>query len=742
MAVPLTLSSVPAQVAYAQYVATSGQTVFPYPFEITQDSDLVCLVNSVELDTDVGYSLSGQGDNTGGFLTFNTGQVAGTVVTVYRDITIARVTQLATNGTFFASNFNNEFNRIYLILQQLQAANGFALQVPNTNNPTPVTLLTPTNYANKYLAFDANGNPTAAVLTSTTLTQAVFNSFYTTSPGYFGTNDQDALDAVCASLQAGTGVTLATFGDSTMWGANVANLATQVPVPPYEVLQGTVNTLNANNACTVTNYSISGTTLAQMLAGTDGSGLTFAARVAASPALVVYCNHGVNDAFGPNATSAAVYRANLITFIQIVRSAGKTPVLVTPHSCHNYGALGSYGRTAATAQFARIMRQVAAQHGVFVVDTFNVLEQIIDTDANDANGLNTYWPGNILPDGVHGGQGTYDITGVQLAEAIIGAQVPTITGPEQILTAARALWQASNSAYTASTTSRYGAYATSGSSGAGLAVAFRVAKPGMDISLLHPISSVGCSNISITLDGGGNIGGVQYSQNIAGWSTNKVQDFETSIIRNITPGLHLLFLSAQSSATGTIAFNGLKSRQFKKPLQVLGGSSTSEQGYFRELLRPSMELRTGSETNVCVIDEVAVIDPLAAAVYIEFTATLPINCGMCVGGYYGPDNGSPTAQQMIGVGLNGSGYITVTEATGPGTYNTTVLGSTDLHAGSHVYQFLLPGTNTIQVFVDGASAGSVTLAGCYFGGWLGIYKALAATDLVVTNINRIWVKVD
>ena len=48
MAVPLTLSSVPAQTPYVQYVSSAGQTVFPYPFEITQDSDLVVLINGVQ----------------------------------------------------------------------------------------------------------------------------------------------------------------------------------------------------------------------------------------------------------------------------------------------------------------------------------------------------------------------------------------------------------------------------------------------------------------------------------------------------------------------------------------------------------------------------------------------------------------------------------------------------------------------------------------------------------------------
>ena len=172
MAVPITLSSVPAQTPYVQYVSGASQVAFPYPFEITQDSDLVCLVNGVQQATDSTYTLTGQGATGGGTLTFNLGQTAGTIVTLYRNIPIARITQLSQNGTFFSANFNNEYNRIYLILQQLQQSllpggnQAFALMVPNTNNPAPTTLLTPAKYANSYLSFDGFGNPQPAALTS------------------------------------------------------------------------------------------------------------------------------------------------------------------------------------------------------------------------------------------------------------------------------------------------------------------------------------------------------------------------------------------------------------------------------------------------------------------------------------------------------------------------------------------------------------------------------------------------
>lgn len=166
MAIPLSLSNVPDETPYIQYAANNGQTVYPYPFPITQDSDLVVVINGVTQNTDSTYTLSGQGNPTGGNVTFNSGSNVDDIVTLYRDIQIERLTQFAQNGGFSSSAFNAEFNNLYLICQQLEASIEQCLQIPNTNNPAPVTTLTPGAYANKYQAYDSNGNPTPAVLTS------------------------------------------------------------------------------------------------------------------------------------------------------------------------------------------------------------------------------------------------------------------------------------------------------------------------------------------------------------------------------------------------------------------------------------------------------------------------------------------------------------------------------------------------------------------------------------------------
>ena len=179
MAVPLTLSSVPAQTPYVQYIATASQTVFPYPFEITQDSDLVCLINGVAQATDRRLHVHRPGRHRRRELDVHASAKprapSSRCTATSRS---ARISQLAQNGTFFSSTFNNEYNRIYLIMQQLEQSLGQCLQVPNTNNPAPSTTLTPTNYANLLLGFDSNGNPQPAANVSSVVTSGTIQALF------------------------------------------------------------------------------------------------------------------------------------------------------------------------------------------------------------------------------------------------------------------------------------------------------------------------------------------------------------------------------------------------------------------------------------------------------------------------------------------------------------------------------------------------------------------------------------
>lgn len=157
-----------------QYVASAAQTAFDYPFPIFADADLLVYVDGVLKVLTTDYTVSGEGADLGGTVTFGSPLSGGEIVTIARSIAIERLTDVQQNGPWSSVAYNDEQDKTYLLLQQLDDADKRSLRIPITAAVTDADIeLDPANYADKYLAFDSDGAPTPAALSSTTMTQAV-----------------------------------------------------------------------------------------------------------------------------------------------------------------------------------------------------------------------------------------------------------------------------------------------------------------------------------------------------------------------------------------------------------------------------------------------------------------------------------------------------------------------------------------------------------------------------------------
>lgn len=292
MGTPAILSSVPNVNPYIQYVATNGQTVFPFPFPLTQDSDLVVVINGVTQPTDSGYTLSGVGQVNGGNLTFTAGQTGGAIITMFRNIAIQRITQISQNSGYASSTLNAEFNNIYLLLQQLQESLGFSLQVPSTNTPLPTTTLTPAAYANKFLSFDANGNPVpAAVTTLGGLTAALIGSLLWPGPNALTAGIVGSLITPPTAAELAVGLVL---------GASPGNIVNEfMPVGDARRYGGIGNGVADDTAAVQAAINQSGSN-----------------AIGAVPAYVPggsWLNTGLNLMYGSTLGGAGMFATNLIT---------------------------------------------------------------------------------------------------------------------------------------------------------------------------------------------------------------------------------------------------------------------------------------------------------------------------------------------------------------------------------------------------------------------------------------------
>ena len=144
--------------------ANGVTTTFPYSFTLLSDGDLVVqtvdatgVVVTKTLGAD--YTVTGVGSETGGSVIFTTAPANGYKVVMFRDSAVERRTDYQDNGDLPASTLNGDFDRLWLVLQEVfTGGKGVptALRVPN--GETVSALPDAASRALRILAFDASGN--------------------------------------------------------------------------------------------------------------------------------------------------------------------------------------------------------------------------------------------------------------------------------------------------------------------------------------------------------------------------------------------------------------------------------------------------------------------------------------------------------------------------------------------------------------------------------------------------------
>lgn len=147
-----------------QYTATSGQTSFTVPFEFFVNADLKVYNGSTLLSFAASpadateYSVTGAGVTGGGSITLGgSGATLNDIITISRDIAIARTTDFPTSGAFQIASLNEELDKIVAMCGQLERDLKFSPRAAaTTSNTFDITF--PNLVANKVLSVNSSGN--------------------------------------------------------------------------------------------------------------------------------------------------------------------------------------------------------------------------------------------------------------------------------------------------------------------------------------------------------------------------------------------------------------------------------------------------------------------------------------------------------------------------------------------------------------------------------------------------------
>ncbi|CAJ2712588.1 SGNH/GDSL hydrolase family protein [Burkholderia pseudomallei] len=148
---------------------------------------------------------------------------------------------------------------------------------------------------------------------------------------------------------------------------------------------------------TVLNSGVAGTTVADLLNGTNKVPQPWWPHVQQSKAQIIVMNYGINDAYAPGMTPE-LFSAELDQVISAAKAAGKQIILETPNPIMSDHA--SYLASLVDAE-----KQTAAKWGVQVIDQYGYLSSIPN------------WP-SMLSDGMHPTDAGYELKGQHAYNAL------------------------------------------------------------------------------------------------------------------------------------------------------------------------------------------------------------------------------------------------------------------------------------------------------------------------------------
>ena len=336
-----------------QYTATSGQTVFSVPFEFFVNSDLKVYRNSTLLTLTTNYTVTGAGVTGGGSVTFVTGATAGDIVTIVRDVPVARTSDFPTSGPFNIEALNTDLDRLTAMAQQQETLDGRSLRLdqfdtPNTLNVLPVKA----SRVGRVLAFnETTGQPEAGPTLASVQTVANASADIDTVAGSISNVNTVASNIANVNTVASASSSVTTVAGSI---ANVNTVASDLneavsEINTVAVSIADVNTVGTNisNVNTVAGISANVTTVA----GNSANVTTVAGSIAAvntnATNIVAIQNASANASTATTKASEAAASASAAAGSASSASSSASSASSSASSASSSAASASAAQTAA-----------------------------------------------------------------------------------------------------------------------------------------------------------------------------------------------------------------------------------------------------------------------------------------------------------------------------------------------------------------------------------------------------------
>ena len=173
-----------------RYTASGSQTTFAYSFEIFAVGDIKVFNGSTLLSYAASpsgatqYSVTGAGVTGGGNVVLGgSGASAGDIITIVRDIPVARTTDFPSAGPFVIESLNTDLDKMVAMMGEREDEIARSIRLSDDDASATLTLPVSATRANKVLTFDGSGNVATTIGATDVTTIAGISANVTTVSG-------------------------------------------------------------------------------------------------------------------------------------------------------------------------------------------------------------------------------------------------------------------------------------------------------------------------------------------------------------------------------------------------------------------------------------------------------------------------------------------------------------------------------------------------------------------------------
>ena len=333
------------------YTGSAGVGPYAFSFPVLVNTDIAVYKNTTLLTLTTDYTVTISGTTGTGSVTLVVAATGADRITIVGARSIERSTDFVTGGDFFANTLNTELDSETIFIQQIAETAERGLKAPVTD-PTSINMTLPfnTTRANKFLSFDADGNPTVNNAVGTYRGNWAASTAYIVYDIIKDTSNNNIY--ICLTAHTSTGAQpISSNADVAKWSllVDAASATTSATNAAASASAASTSATNAASSASAASTSASNASTSASTATTQASNASTSATNAASSASSASSSASSATSSASTATTQASNASTSATNAASSASAASTSASNASTSASNASTSASAASTSATA---------------------------------------------------------------------------------------------------------------------------------------------------------------------------------------------------------------------------------------------------------------------------------------------------------------------------------------------------------------------------------------------------------